>query len=134
MSEEEVLEYSVESAIRESTIPGQLLLTPSRSKPFTVDRIDNEGVVLLLGRKEAATRLTWACLEGTVPFIRSHGGAVPIGGRHDVEGNPGTLDEWLKGCINRTTAGWVAVVLETAGIVDVVGTTPQSVRLTAGWQ
>jgi hypothetical protein len=128
------MRQTVESAIRESIGPGQVLLTPSRKKPFTIDRVDNDGIVLLLGAKEAPTRITWSCLEGAVPFIRAHGKELLIGGRYDVEGNPGTLDEWLKGCINRSTAGWVAVVLETAGIVEIVGTQPQSVRLTAAWR
>ncbi len=125
---------TVELAIRESIGTGQELQTPSRKKPFIVARLDGDGMVLLLGAKRAATRLTWSCLEGIVPFIQGHGGEVPIGGRHDVEGNPGTLDEWLKGCVNRTTAGWVAVVLETAGIVEILEVRPQRVRLTGAWR
>lgn len=124
----------VELAIRDSISPRQVLLTPSGKKPFVVDRLDHDGIVLLLGAKQAVTRLTWPCLEGIVPFLRAHGGEVPIGGRHDTEGNPGTLDEWLKGCINRNVAGWVAVVLETAGIVEILGARPQSVRLTETWR
>lgn len=73
-------------------------------------------------------------LGGVVPFKREHGGEVPIGGRHEVEGNPGTLDEWLKGCVKRTTAGWVAVVLENAGIVTVIHDRPARVRLTPTWR
>lgn len=106
-----------------------MLYTPSRRAPFTVGRIDNEGVVLLLGKGQWATRLSWECLEGVIQFLERHGGEVRIGGRHDVQGNPGTLDEHLKGCVNRTTAGWVAAMLEEAEVVDIVAARPARVRL-----
>ena len=124
----------VEAAVRKSIDPGMELVTPSRKKPFAVERFDADGVVLLLGQGAWPTRLTWDCLEGTVPFLRQQGGEVPIGGRHDVEGNPGTLDEWLKGCTKTTTAGWVAVVLEKAGIVEIIHDRPARVRLTPAWR
>jgi hypothetical protein len=123
----------VEVAIRRAVHPGLELRTPSRKKPFLVHSLDSEGVVLLLGSGRWRTRIDWECLEGVVPFIQDRGGEIPIGGRHDVKGNPGTLDEWLKKCVSRTTAGWVAVVLEKAGVVEVVGRRPQRVRLTAEW-
>jgi len=102
--------------------------TPTRNAPFVVDRVDSDGIVLLLGPGEWATRLTWECSEGVVPFIDSHGGIVDRGGRHEVAGSPGTLDEYLKGCISRTTAGWVAVVLDTVGVVEIIDSRPGTVR------
>jgi hypothetical protein len=125
---------TVEKEIRRSINPGEQLRTPGQKKPFWVDQIDGQGLVLLLGKGKWATRISWECLEGVVPFIRARGGEVPIGGRHDVKGNPGTLDEWLKGCIKRTTAGWVAVVLERANVVQVTNDRPQQVRLMPGWR
>ena len=122
----------VEKAIRASVVQGQVMHTPSRNAPFVIDRIDSQGIVLLLGRGEWPTRLTWECLEGVVPFIDSHGGIVDIGGRHDVVGNPGTLDEYLKSCLKTTTAGWVAVVLDTAGVLEIVHSRPGRVRLRKG--
>ena len=124
----------VESAIRESIHEGQEFLTPRRRQPFVVDRIDNAGVVLLLGKGRWPTRIGWDCWEGIVPFVRNHGNEVKIGGRHEVAGNPGTLDEWLKGCVKRTTAGWVAVILEAAGVVDISADRPQRIRLTRPWR
>jgi hypothetical protein len=70
---------TVEESIQQSIHPGQELRTPARDMPFWVERIDKEGVVLLLGRKRWPTRLSWSCLEGAVPFIRERGGEVPIG-------------------------------------------------------
>ena len=120
---------SVEQAIRLHVHPGQVLHTPSRKAPFVVERIDSDGVVLLLGKGQWWTRIRWECLEGVIPYIRQHGGIVDIGGQHAVKGRPGTLDGYLKGCLKRTTAGWVAVLLETAGIVGILRTRPARVRI-----
>jgi hypothetical protein len=87
------------------------------------------GIVLLLGAGEHRTPLTWVCLEGILPLLRGRGGEIEIGSRHDVFGKPGTLDEYLKNCTKRTTAGWVAVVLEAAGLVDLIHTRPARIRL-----
>ncbi|MFH1330236.1 MAG: hypothetical protein ABIJ48_06270 [Actinomycetota bacterium] len=118
----------VEHAIRSHLHEGQVLATPTQHKPFKVGRIDAQGVVLLLGAGEWPTRLTWACLEGVEPFLRERG-TIPIGGRHVSEPNLGTLDEWLKGCTQVDTAGWVAVLLEQAGVVGVLRGRPARVRL-----
>jgi hypothetical protein len=88
-------------------------------------------VVLLLGKGEWPVTLGWDCLEGAVPFLAERG-TIDIGGRHSVAGNPGTLDEYLKGCTPVNTSGWVAVLLEEAGIVAVVRERPAKVRLVAG--
>jgi hypothetical protein len=119
----------VESAIRARVRPGQTLSTPVRSKEFEVGRVDSEGLVLLLGKGRWWTRLSWECLEGIIPYLREHGGAVVIGGQHTTTPTPGTLDAYLKQCVKRTTANWVAVVLELAGIAEVVRTRPISIRL-----
>jgi hypothetical protein len=119
----------VEQAIRAHLNEGQTLHTPTQGKAFSVARIDGDGVVLLLGPKQAWTRFTWECLEEVVPFLQRHSGEVDIGGRRDVAPNPGTLDEHLKGCIGRDTAGWVAAVLEEAGVVEVIRGRPARVRL-----
>jgi hypothetical protein len=66
-----------------------------------------------------------------VPFL-AEWGTIDIGGRHEVAGNPGTLDGYLKGCTPVNTAGWVAVLLEEAGIVAVVRDRPARVGLAAG--
>ncbi len=120
---------AVESAVRRSISNGQLLHTPSRHAPFVVAKVDDEGVVILLGEGRGAIRLSWDCLEGLIPFIISHGGEVPIGGRYQVEGNPGTLDEHLKGCVKTTTAGWVAAMLEEAEVLQINRVLPATVRL-----
>jgi hypothetical protein len=121
----------VQLAVRSHLRQGQVLRTPTQQKPFEVGRIDGAGVVLLLGAGERPVMLGWDCLEGVVPFLAVRG-TIPIGGRHSSVPNPGTLDEHLKGCTPVTTAGWVAVLLEEAGIVAVVRGRPVRVRLAAG--
>lgn len=120
----------VQLAVRSHLRQDQVLRTPTQQKPFKVGRIDGDGVVLLLGAGARPVTLGWDCLEGLVPFLAERG-TIDIGGRHEVAGNPGTLDEYLKGCVKRTTAGWVAVLLEEAGILAVVRDRPARVRLAA---
>lgn len=46
-----------------------------------------------------------------MPFLRSRDW-VKIGGRYEVEGDPGTLDGYLKTVMKRATAGWVPATAE----------------------
>lgn len=102
------------TAIRGLLKAGQTLFTPTARSPFSIKSIDADGVVLLLGKGEHAARLSWECLEGVVPFIEGVGGDVRIGGQNDVEGIPGTLDEYLKEFTTTNTANWVAPLLEAS--------------------
>lgn len=119
----------VTRAIRASITPGQTLFTPAARAPFSVQSVDEAGVVLLLGKGEHRVKLSWDCLEGVMPFMEAAGGDVRIGGQNDVEGLPGTLDEYLKTFTTTNTAGWVAAVLEHAGVVEVIDGRPMRVRV-----
>ena len=77
-----------------------------------------EGIVLLLGEKEAWTPLPWKALEEVPELLRGRGW-VRIGSFYSMDSVAGTLDAHLKQYLARATAGWVAVVLEKAGVVDV---------------
>jgi hypothetical protein len=118
----------VEQAIRRHLHEGDTLHTTARRSPFQVGHIDDEGLVLLLGSGRHRVRLSWDCLEGVVPWLAVRG-SIPIGGTHTSGGQHGTLDEHLKGCTPVNTARWVAVVLEAAGIVEVLAERPVRVRL-----
>ncbi len=89
-------------------------------------------MVLLLGAKEAWTPIPWAALEGVPELLRGLGW-VQVGGVFDVQGPEGTFDAYLKGFPQRVTAGWVAVVLERAGVVDLDRSRPARVQLASGW-
>ncbi len=90
--------------------------------------INEKGVVLLLGAQEAWTLMTWACLEGVGPYLTGKGW-VRIGSKYETSADPGTLDAYLKGFIKRATGGWVAVLLEHAGVVEIDRGRPAKVRL-----
>lgn len=107
----------VATAIRRRIQQGQVIRLRTSGKPFEVDRIDSDGIVLLFGAKRTPTRLRWEWLEGIVTFVREHGGSVPIGGTYDVEAEAGTLDCYLKPLIKRATANWVAALLEESVVV-----------------
>jgi hypothetical protein len=67
-------------------------------------------------------------LEG-VGTTLAGGGWMTIGSVYDTRAVSGTLDAYLKRFINRATAGWVAALLEKAGVVQIDRGRPSRVRL-----
>jgi len=63
----------VEQAVRRAISPGDRLATPSGRGHFTVARYTADGLVLLLGEKEAWTPLPWRALEEVPDFLRGRG-------------------------------------------------------------
>jgi len=107
---------------------GQVLETHARQADFEIGDIDIDGLVLLLGKGRHRTRLSWRCLEG-IPELLAGREWVKVGGTFSVEGEPDTLDGYLKGFVGVSTSRWVARVLEEAGIVEVDVGRPLRVRL-----
>ena len=122
----------VEVAVRRAVTPGEMLATPSGRGHFSVARYDADVLVLLLGEKQARTPLPWHALEEVPGLLRGRGW-VPVGGSYSVDSQPGSLDEHLKRFVNRATAGWVAVVLQRAGVVMLNRARPMRIRLGPGW-
>jgi hypothetical protein len=120
---------TVEQAIRARFRTPATLHTLGHRKPFVLERIDHKEIVLLLGKQRNYTPLSWECVEGIVPFLRRHPGWVSAGGTYVMEGERGTLDEYLKDCISRQTSRWVAVVLQEAGVVRVDPGPPLRIQL-----
>ena len=116
-----------ETAIRDKLHNGQRLGTPSQGAPFVIERIDNRGVVLLMGQKETQTPFNWKVLEGALDFLKQKGW-VPIGSVYENAAASGTFDEYLKGHIQRATAGWVSSLFEAAGLVQIDRNRPSRVR------
>jgi hypothetical protein len=54
-----------------------------------------------------------------------------IGGSRNAQGNPGTLDGYVKQVITRDTAGWIASLLEAAVIVELDRARPGQLRVIA---
>lgn len=121
----------VESAVRASLPAGTTLPTPTGRGQFTVTvaRHASDSVVLLLGEKEAVTHVPWRALEEVPALLR--GRWALIGSVYSTESTAGTLDAHLKKYVTRATAGWVAAVLEAAGVV-IDRTRPSKVKL-RGW-
>lgn len=118
----------VEHAVRAIISVGDELRTPSGRGAFRVQEISERGVVLLLGEKQTPTTFTWHCLEG-IPAFLATGAWVRIASRYDTLAESGTLDDYLKRHVNRATAGWVAALLERAGILDIDRASPARIRL-----
>lgn len=115
----------VESAVRGSVSPGELLATPTARGGFKIARYTAEGLVLLLGTKEAWTPLPWRAMEGVPDFLRGRDW-VAIGSVYSTDSQPGSLDEYMKSFLKLATAGWVAVVLERAGVLAIDRSRPCS--------
>ncbi len=122
-----------EAAIRAAVKPGEPLTTPTGRGRFSVARYTSEGLVLLLlGQQEAWTPLPWTAVE-EVPDVLRGRSWVPIGMTYSVDAVEGTLDAHLKRFLARATAGWVAVVLEQAGVVEIDRARSARVRLSPDW-
>jgi hypothetical protein len=117
----------IEPAVRSAVRAGSQLSTPSGRGQFVVRDIDTQGVVLLLGAGQYPVHLPWTCLEGVTSVLAS-GDWVPIGSSYRSVGEEGTLDGYLKGCTKTATAGWVAALLEAAGLVEIDRSRPARVR------
>jgi hypothetical protein len=99
---------------------------------FKVAEFTTHGIVLLLGEKQAWTPLAWQALEQVPDFLRGRGWVL-IGSVYSTEGTPGSLDAHLKKFLKRATAGWIAVVLEKAGVITMDRTRPAHIKLRPGW-
>jgi hypothetical protein len=122
----------VEEAVRGAISPGDRLATPSGRGHFTIARYTADGLVLLLGEKEAWTPLPWRALEEVPDFLRGRGWVL-IGSIYSADSPQGSLDEHLKGFLNRATAGWIAVVLETAAVTTIDRSRPARIKLRPDW-
>lgn len=129
----EVVVGPVERAVRKSVSSGDVLRTPGQGKPFTVDRVDGQGLVLLLGQGRWETPVPWDALEGTPGIFRGRGWLRTTGSfsRND---DSTTLDGYLKQYVSRETANWVAVVLEQAGVLELDRTRPVRARLSPAFE
>ena len=104
-----------------------------RQRPRRLQAQGQAEVDRVLGRrKQARTPLPWRALEQVPDFLRGRGW-VPIGSSYSTDGTPGSLDAHLKTFLKTATAGWIAVVLEKAGVITVDRTRPARIKLRPGW-
>lgn len=95
-------------------------------------RYTADGLVLLLGEKQAWTPLPWRALEEVPDFLRGRGWVL-IGSVYSMDSRQGSLDEHLKRFLKRATAGWIAVVLERAAVITIDRSHPARIKLCSGW-
>jgi hypothetical protein len=118
----------IEQAVRAKLTPGQLQYTASRHAPFRISVLDDDGLVVDLALTHA-TRISWACMEGIVPFLRGRGW-VRCAGRHSVQAEPGSLDAYLKQHgPPRDVTNWVATILDAAEVAELDIGPPLRIRL-----
>lgn len=122
----------VEDAIRRSVSPGTRLATPGQSKPFEVADVNVDGIVLLLGKGQWRTLVPWEALEGIPDLLRGRGW-VRTTGTFAASDDATSLSGYVKQFVYRETANWVAVVLESAGVVQLDRTRPVRARLAPGF-
>ncbi len=120
----------VERAVRNSLSEGEKLQTPSgRGTLFTIDKFDRTEVRLSVGTTGAPIIISWHEFEGVVPYLRELGGEIGIGAVNAVTGQPATLDDYFKSSSTVRRSNYAASILDKAGIVEIVHTTPMQVRL-----
>ncbi len=120
----------VEGAIRERITEGSVLDTPSGTATFEVETISSECIVLLLGKGRHRTPIPWECLEGVPAFVEGQGKVRISGTGYSSDVDPNSLDGYLKHFVSRATAGWVAALLEKAGVLEIDRSErPASVKL-----
>ena len=122
----------IEKAVRRTITKDEILYTPAKPAPFEVKTIDGKGIVLLLGEKKTPTKISWECLEGIPAFLRGKDW-VEIRMTFNTKSAPNTFDEYMKKCVRRATANYIAVVLEKAGIVEIDRKRPLRIRLNPSW-
>ncbi len=118
----------VQRALRRNLSTGDLLYTNARRAEFEIGEIDSDGLALLLGSGRNSVKLPWACWEG-IPAMLSHKEWMKVGGTYFTDGEPDTLDEYLKGFTGVSTSRWVARALEKAGVVETDRGPPLMIRL-----
>lgn len=121
----------VQTAIRKGLSTGQILRTHGRGAAFEIGGVDGDGLSLLLGKGRHPTKLSWRCLEG-IPGFLAGGEWMKAGGQFSVEGEPDTLDGYLKRFTRVSTSRWVSRVLVEAGIVEADSDLPLRIRLLGG--
>lgn len=127
LADDEGMSGPIERAIRAHVTSDARLVTPSGRATFIVHEINDAGLVLLLGQKQAWTPLSWRCLEGLPAFLRGRGWVL-VGANRELPGEPSTLDGYLERWLKRQTANYVAVVLEQATLVELDRDPPARIR------
>jgi hypothetical protein len=119
-----------EGVIRRCVVPGSTLCTLTRRRPFVIEGIEPQGVVLLLGERRTRTLIPWAALQDLMVWLASQDW-VEVGGRFEVEPEGETVDALLRHEIPRTVASYVAALLVRADLAEADHGRPLRIRYRA---
>ncbi len=123
----------IERAIRATTREGEVLGSVSRSVPFVVGEFRTDALVLLVGAKAWQAVTPWEAIEKVPGFLRGRG-QVKVGSVHSNDVDPDSFDAFLRPFVTRSTASYLPVILERAGVVEVDKRRPASLRLRDAWR
>lgn len=119
-----------ETAIRERfTVLPETLFTIGQGKPFELEQLETEGILMRFGTSPTPRRVQWQAIEEVRELLLAATDCVPAAGTHQSTGTPGTVDGVLKLRSTTDTANYVVVVLREARIVDICAPRPLTVRL-----
>lgn len=118
---------SIQDAVRRTVKPGDRLPTPSERGVFEIGELTDESIVLLFGAERTPTRIPWRLVEKALSEVPSSGW-MQIGAVHASESPAGSFEALLKPALQRSTANYVAALLERAGALDIDRGRPQRVR------
>ena len=109
----------VEQAIRQHCANSDVLPTSGGRSSFKIISIEIDGLRILAG-KSRLPLIPWGALEGVVPYLTGRD-RVMVGGVRQSIGAPGTLDDYFKRMVTKTTvANYVAPILVESGVAEYV--------------
>ena len=108
---------STHEAISRAAQPGTRIPTPSGRSVFEVAQITTDAIVLLFGAKRTRTRIPWTLLDEVMAAVPGERW-MPVGAMHSSSSEAGTLEALLKPSLKRSTANYVAALLEKAGLLE----------------
>jgi len=109
---------------------GDALLTPSGRSSFIINRLDESGVEVKIGKSGSTIFIPANCFEQTAEFLKSKRW-VRVGALHEKEMRPvDTLDRFVKRYTHGTSAAsYVAPILEKAGTAQLDRGRPNKISL-----
>jgi hypothetical protein len=107
----------VEQAIRRFVNASDTLYTTAQRRPFGIGSLTTAGLTIFIGKERAPQAVPWSLLESLPGKLRGSGWVL-YGGKHSLDSDDGTLESWVKPALNRSTANYLAPLLEKAGLVE----------------
>ena len=115
-------------AVKGAVQVGERLRTPTGRGVFAIGEITNTHVTVLLGEQRTPTLVPWVVLDDALRQMSGRGWLL-IGAIHTSDSPQGSFEELLKPALRRSTANYIAVLLERAGLLEIDRARPARVRV-----